>query len=123
MAAGGKAEGAFRTIGEVSVDLGVPQHVLRYWESRFPQLKPLTRAGNRRYYRPADVALARRIRALLSDQGYTMRGVQQLLASELAAPTPTPVARATLAPALRAELSAIRDMLVAALDQDAAPGP
>jgi DNA-binding transcriptional MerR regulator len=70
---------AFRTIGELSEELGVAQHILRYWESKFPQLRPLQRAGNRRYYRPADVALARRIHNLLSNEGYTVRGVQKLL--------------------------------------------
>jgi DNA-binding transcriptional MerR regulator len=74
-----KADTAFRTIGEVSEELGVAQHVLRYWETRFPQLRPLQRAGNRRYYRPADVALVRRIDRLLNRDGYTIRGVQQLL--------------------------------------------
>ena len=63
--AGSKAPDAFRTIGELSEELGVPQHILRYWESKFP-LKPLQRAGNRRYYRPADVELARRIHQLLA---------------------------------------------------------
>ena len=80
MAATGKSDQAFRTIGELASELDVPQHILRYWESRFPQLKPLQRAGNRRYYRPADVALARRIHRLLNEDGYTIRGVQQLLA-------------------------------------------
>ena len=75
-----KSEQAFRTIGELADELGVPQHILRYWETRFPQLRPLQRAGNRRYYRPDDVALARRIHRLLNDEGYTIRGVQQLLA-------------------------------------------
>ena len=75
-----KAEGAFRTISEVAAELGLPQHILRYWETRFPQLRPLQRAGNRRYYRPADVALARRIDRLLNQEGYTVRGVQKLLA-------------------------------------------
>ena len=74
-----KSDLAFRTIGELASDLGVPQHILRYWETRFPQLKPLQRAGNRRYYRPDDVALARRIHRLLNEEGYTIRGVQQLL--------------------------------------------
>lgn len=77
----GKSDQAFRTIGELASELDVPQHILRYWESRFPQLKPLQRAGNRRYYRPADVALARRIHRLLNHDGYTIRGVQQLLDS------------------------------------------
>ena len=76
-----KSDQAFRTIGELAGDLGVPQHILRYWETRFPQLRPLQRAGNRRYYRPADVALAHRIHKLLNQDGYTIRGVQQLLAS------------------------------------------
>jgi DNA-binding transcriptional MerR regulator len=70
---------AFRTIGELSEELGVAQHILRYWETKFPQLRPLQRAGNRRYYRPADVALARRIHHLLSNEAYTVRGVQKLL--------------------------------------------
>ena len=77
-----KADTAFRTIGEVSDELGVAQHVLRYWETRFPQLRPLQRAGNRRYYRPADVMLVRRIHTLLNEKGYTIRGVQQLLATK-----------------------------------------
>ena len=76
-----KSDQAFRTIGELAEDLGVPQHILRYWETRFPQLRPLQRAGNRRYYRPADVALVHRIHRLLNQDGYTIRGVQQLLAS------------------------------------------
>jgi DNA-binding transcriptional MerR regulator len=79
VAAPDKDPEAFRTIGELSEELGVAQHILRYWETKFPQLKPLQRAGNRRYYRPADVALARRIHHLLSNQGYTVRGVQKLL--------------------------------------------
>ena len=76
-----KSDQAFRTIGELADELGVPQHILRYWETRFPQLRPLQRAGNRRYYRPADVDLARRIHQLLNRDGYTIRGVQQVLAS------------------------------------------
>lgn len=79
MAAPDKDPEAFRTIGELSEELGVAQHILRYWETKFPQLRPLQRAGNRRYYRPADVALARRIHHLLSNEGYTVRGVQKLL--------------------------------------------
>lgn len=79
MATGEKAPGAFKTIGELSSELGVAQHILRYWESKFPQLRPLQRAGNRRYYRPEDVELARRIHGLLNQEGYTVRGVQKLL--------------------------------------------
>ena len=77
-----KEAGAFKTIGELSSELGVAQHILRYWETRFPQLKPMQRAGNRRYYRPADVELARRINQLLNQEGYTVRGVQKLLRSK-----------------------------------------
>ena len=79
-----KAPDAFRTIGELSVELGVAQHILRYWETKFPQLKPLQRAGNRRYYRPADVELVRRIHRLLHEEGYTVKGVQKLLKSKAA---------------------------------------
>lgn len=83
MATAEKAPGAFRTIGELSEELGVAQHILRYWETKFPQLRPLQRAGNRRYYRPADVDLARRINRLLTQDGYTVRGVQKLLRDKL----------------------------------------
>jgi DNA-binding transcriptional MerR regulator len=82
MATGDKDPGAFRTIGELSSELGVAQHILRYWETKFPQLRPLQRAGNRRYYRPADVELARTIHRLLNSEGYTVRGVQKLLRSK-----------------------------------------
>ncbi|MCW2237138.1 MerR family transcriptional regulator [Azospirillum canadense] len=74
-----KSATAFRTISEVSTDLDVPQHVLRFWESRFPQLRPLKRGGGRRYYRPEDVELLRRIQSLLYLEGYTIKGVQRLL--------------------------------------------
>ena len=77
--AGQKDPGALLTIGELSQELGVAQHILRYWETRFPQLKPMQRAGNRRYYRPTDVDLARKINRLLNQEGYTVRGVQKLL--------------------------------------------
>ena len=83
MATGEKAPDAFRTIGELSAELGVAQHILRYWETKFPQLRPLQRAGNRRYYRVADVALARRIHRLLNEEGYTVKGVQKLLRSKV----------------------------------------
>jgi DNA-binding transcriptional MerR regulator len=119
-----KSDQAFRTIGELASDLGVPQHILRYWESRFPQLKPLQRAGNRRYYRPADVALAQRIHKLLNEDGYTIRGVQQLLSGrggdgdEGAAPAPAPApAAAEEAKAFPwDELRAIRQALADALE-------
>jgi DNA-binding transcriptional MerR regulator len=116
-----KSDQAFRTIGELASDLGVPQHILRYWETRFPQLKPLQRAGNRRYYRPDDVVLAKRIHRLLNQDGYTIRGVQQLLSKggggeqETAAPAapapaaPTPANQHALFPA--EHLRALRQIL------------
>jgi DNA-binding transcriptional MerR regulator len=105
-----KAADAFRTIGELARETGIPQHILRYWETRFPQLKPLQRAGGRRYYRPDDVALVRRIQGLLGSEGYTIRGVQKLLAGEGGAPRQ----RAAVKPDLRA----IRDQLAQALKDD-----
>src|SRR5512138_1189250 len=84
-----KSPEAFRTISEVATELDVPQHVLRFWETRFSQIRPLKRAGGRRYYRPEDVELLRRIRGLLYQHGYTIKGVQKLLrAGGKAADTP-----------------------------------
>jgi DNA-binding transcriptional MerR regulator len=74
-----KSPEAFRTISEVGTDLDVPQHVLRFWETKFSQIKPMKRAGGRRYYRPTDVDLLRGIRHLLYGEGFTIRGVQKLL--------------------------------------------
>jgi len=74
-----KSASAFRTISEVAGELNVPQHVLRFWETKFSQVKPLKRGGGRRYYRPEDVELLRSIRALLYNDGYTIKGVQKLL--------------------------------------------
>jgi DNA-binding transcriptional MerR regulator len=74
-----KSAQAFRTISEVATELDVPQHVLRFWESKFNQVRPLKRGGGRRYYRPEDIDLLRRIRSLLYDDGYTIKGVQRLL--------------------------------------------
>ncbi len=74
-----KAADAFRTISEVADDLEVPKHVLRFWENRFPQIKPMKRGGGRRYYRPADLDLLRGIRHLLHNEGYTIKGVQKIL--------------------------------------------
>lgn len=74
-----KAPTAFRTISEVADELHIPQHVLRFWETKFPQIKPLKRGGGRRYYRPEDIQLLRRISDLLYIQGYTIKGVQRLL--------------------------------------------
>jgi DNA-binding transcriptional MerR regulator len=99
--AGQKDPGALLTIGELSLELGVAQHILRYWETKFPQLRPMQRAGNRRYYRPADVELASRIHRLLTEEGYTVRGVQKLLRdkSEPAARDVDPAPPATPGPA------------------------
>ena len=118
---GGKSVSAFRTISEVSTELDVPQHVLRFWESKFTQLRPLKRGGGRRYYRPEDVALLRRIHGLLYKDGYTIKGVQRVLRaprkSELpddqAPPAPaieTPAAAPT--PASRDHAALLREVLV-----------
>jgi DNA-binding transcriptional MerR regulator len=118
--AGQKDAGALLTIGELSQDLGIPQHILRYWESRFPQLRPMQRAGNRRYYRPADVELARRIHRLLNQEGYTVRGVQKLLRSksEAAAPEERPIGSEEPERNIDVfRLIKLRDRLTAALDR------
>jgi DNA-binding transcriptional MerR regulator len=128
----GKSPDAYRTIGEASEAIGVPQHVLRFWETRFSQVRPVKRAGNRRYYRPGDLALLKRIRQLLHEEGYSIRGVQRLLkasgakaavegapADEARAPTDTTAPSDAGAPSgddaqLRAvlgELLQIRDLL------------
>tara|TARA_B100001093_G_C26245403_1_gene766193 strand:- start:109 stop:555 length:447 start_codon:yes stop_codon:yes gene_type:complete len=74
-----KSGDAFKTISEVSTSLDIPQHVLRFWETKFSQVKPMKRAGGRRYYRPSDIVLLGAIRTLLYDDGYTIRGVQKIL--------------------------------------------
>ncbi len=74
-----KSPEAFRTISEAAESMDLPQHVLRFWETRFPQIKPLKRAGGRRYYRPDDIELLRAIKRLLYDEGYTIKGVQKML--------------------------------------------
>jgi DNA-binding transcriptional MerR regulator len=127
--AGQKDPGALLTIGELSQELGVPQHILRYWETRFPQLKPMQRAGNRRYYRPGDVDLARRIHRLLNQEGYTVRGVQKLL-RDRSERQPQPVSKMPVAAVPAGpepdehhagvdvfRLIALRDRLVAALER------
>ena len=118
-----KSAEAFRTISEVADELEVPQHVLRFWESKFPQVRPLKRAGGRRYYRPDDVVLLRRIRQCLYDQGYTIKGVQKLLregalkADDPPRPsTQTASPRAAKPDKLRTSLQEIRDELVALRD-------
>jgi DNA-binding transcriptional MerR regulator len=115
-----KAEGALKTISEVADQFGIPQHILRYWETRFPQLRPLQRAGNRRYYRVEDVALVARIDSLLNREGYTIKGVQKLLSGKGGA-SEEPVEPATVqAAGMIAELRAIRNELSAALKADLA---
>ncbi|MFO1046691.1 MAG: MerR family transcriptional regulator [Geminicoccaceae bacterium] len=133
----GKSTSAFRTISEVADDLDVAQHVLRFWESKFAQVRPLKRGGGRRYYRPEDVDLLRQIRSLLYDEGYTIKGAQKLLRARRARPAddtavarrltgrpapvrpmpdpaaPDPAARDPLGE-LRAELQAIRQLLAQA---------
>ena len=132
MAAGSeKGPQAFRTIGELSASLNIPQHILRFWETRFPQLRPLKRSGNRRYYRPEDVALVERIHRLLNQEGYTIKGVQKLLSvrgpagDAVPQPAPAPAAAAAVvdeeaassARFDRAALLAIRDLLADGLSR------
>jgi DNA-binding transcriptional MerR regulator len=116
-----KAPTAFRTISEVADDLHIPQHVLRFWETKFPQLKPLKRGGGRRYYRPEDIALLRRISDLLYTQGYTIKGVQRLLrdgtdegpqatTAELPLGDPPPAAEEQETAALRAALAELEEI-------------
>src|SRR5271169_6905813 len=96
-----KAPNAFRTISEVADELHIPQHVLRFWETKFPQVKPLKRGGGRRYYRPDDIVLLRRIADLLYTQGYTIKGVQRLLregGGQLSDDIPPPTAEERAAP-------------------------
>ena len=137
-----KAPDAFRTISEVADELDVPQHVLRFWESRFPQIRPMKRAGGRRYYRPDDVDLLRGIRHLLYGEGYTIRGVQRILreqgpklvqgvwrpGAELPAPRQdddTPEAAPQLAPdeAARTLFGLLRSQQQDALPEPALPAP
>jgi DNA-binding transcriptional MerR regulator len=127
VATGEKDPGALKTIGELSQELGVAQHILRYWETRFSQLRPMQRAGNRRYYRPADVELARRIHRLLDQEGYTVRGVQKVLRDKEAEPVEVAHAARETAPPLDEtpdqgqsidvfRLITLRDRLAAALE-------
>ncbi len=96
-----KSPEAFRTISEAAAELGVAQHVLRFWETKFSFVRPMTRAGGRRFYRPTDIAVLAAIRRLLYDEGYTIKGVQKLHRDNgLTLPLRTPVPRAALRPAL-----------------------
>lgn len=130
--ADGKDAGAFRTIGEIAQAFGIKQHVLRYWEEQFPMLKPLKRAGGRRYYRPEDVSLIGEINRLLYAEGFTIRGARQALGGKgaVSAATSTAPERAGSEPpqpglsasALRSngmgeKLRAVRDGLSQALQQ------
>lgn len=123
----GKSASAFRTISEVSEELDVPQHVLRFWEGKFSQVRPLKRGGGRRYYRPEDIALLKRIRDLLYSEGYTIKGVQKLLregrakddgaaAEPAAGPAPGGLdgQKAQEINEIIAELSELRDLLKSA---------
>jgi DNA-binding transcriptional MerR regulator len=124
-----KSPSAFLTISELAGELGLPQHILRYWETRFSQLKPLQRAGNRRYYRAEDADLARRINRLLNVEGYTVKGVQKLLSGgkgadavpSVADPViaaPAKAAAGDTAMTLMPALVAVRDRLARALAAD-----
>ena len=116
-----KAEGAFLTISELASELDLPQHILRYWETRFTQLRPLQRSGTRRYYRPADVALVRRINHLLNVEGFTVRGAQKALADGGAESPQTapPLKNREAVPGadLRSRLEAIRAVLAKAIGE------
>lgn len=125
-----KSPAAFRTISEVAEELSVAQHVLRFWESKFSHLRPLKRGGGRRYYRPEDVDLLRRIKSLLYTEGYTIRGVQKLLRDGAlkagrvavaadapgAEPPPRQAGTKALAAAQRDALQAIVDELISLRD-------
>jgi len=123
-----KSDAAFRTISEVADELNVPQHVLRFWETKFTQIRPLKRGGGRRYYRPEDVVLLKRVRTLLYTDGMTIRGVQKLLRegpARVAEAQPAPSPNVETIPSrmpqadmmsLLAELTALRDDLRDALN-------
>ena len=116
----GKEDGALRTIGEVAKATGIKAHVLRYWEQQFPTLKPLTRSGGRRYYRPEDVELVERIDRLVNREGYTLKGAKAALRGApdpqaAAQETEAGTATATVDGDMLASLKAIRDDLKAAL--------
>jgi DNA-binding transcriptional MerR regulator len=120
-----KAPNAFRTISEVADDLHIPQHVLRFWETKFPQVRPLKRGGGRRYYRPDDIELLRRIADLLYTQGYTIKGVQRLLregGGQLSDDIPPPTAdERAAAEAEKAALSPDDPLLIPALELLSSP--
>ena len=115
----GKSTSAFRTISEVADDLDVAQHVLRFWESKFAQVRPLKRGGGRRYYRPEDVDLLRQIRSLLYDEGYTIKGAQKLLRARRARPAD----EAAVARRLTGRPAAVRALPDSAAPDSAARDP
>ena len=119
-----KAADAVRTIGEVSLELDLKPHILRYWEEQFPSLKPMKRSGGRRYYRTDDIALLRRIDTLLNKEGYTIKGAKKILSGKAKATSPKSDARipakaadgqSELTKDMREELLSIRKMLEEAL--------
>jgi DNA-binding transcriptional MerR regulator len=114
-----KSADAFRTIGEMAEALGVRTHILRYWEEQFPMLRPLTRAGGRRLYRPEDVALLHTINRLLYSEGYTIKGARKFLSGGgVSAPpvvAPAPVMAASSSALDLSALRAVRDRLASAL--------
>ena len=111
-----KSADAFRSMGEMAVELGVRTHILRYWEEQFPMLRPLKRAGGRRHYRPDDVVLLRTIHRLLNSEGYTIKGARKFLSGGAVSAAPEAPAIAPLSPQIDiVALRAIRDRLSAAL--------
>jgi DNA-binding transcriptional MerR regulator len=113
-----KSADAFRTIGEMAEALGVRTHILRYWEEQFPMLRPLTRAGGRRLYRPEDVALLHTINRLLYSEGYTIKGARKFLEGGSAAVAPAAAPPVSHAPSPHIDISAlraVRDRLASAL--------
>ena len=112
-----KAPDAFRTISEVADDLDIPQHVLRFWETRFAQIKPMKRSGGRRYYRPDDVDLLKGIRRLLYSEGYTIRGVQRILKEHGIKSVQGLIDESAAAPAFRIDEAAARRPAAATDDE------
>jgi len=125
-----KSDQAFRTISEAATLLDLPQHVLRFWETKFPQLRPMKRGGGRRYYRPDDVVLLERIKGLLHNDGYTIKGVQKLLreghatepaqkatAPEPAAMVPKPASETENAASDEALTGSVREEMLSVLDE------
>jgi DNA-binding transcriptional MerR regulator len=117
-----KSVSAFRTISELSEEIGLPTHILRYWETKFPKLKPLQRAGKRRYYRPEDVVLVHKINQMINKDGYTLKAAQQMFSGRAVAETERPVPpkppAAPMGISIIPALIRIRDQLARALAED-----